>query len=205
MNLYEEIVHIPLFIHDPRKPGAGRTTRLTQSIDIAPTFLDLYGVEPPVEAEGRSLLQDGNREAAIFGYFGGAVNVTDGRYTYHRFPEDIRTQEVYQYTVMPAHLKQLFTPEELSGATLADPFGWTKRVPLLKVPVIERSPMYNNYGPGSLLEKETRLYDLEADPGQEKPLNNPAVEARMVGLMRGLMARNEAPVESYSRLALESA
>jgi arylsulfatase A-like enzyme len=204
MNLYEEIVHIPLFIHDPRKPGAGRTARLTQSIDIAPTFLDLYGVEPPVEAEGRSLLQDGNREAAIFGYFGGAVNVTDGRYTYHRFPEDIRTQEVYQYTVMPAHLKQLFTPEELSGATLADPFGWTKRVPLLKVPVIERSPMYNNYGPGSLLEKDTRLYDLEADPGQERPLNNPAVEARMVGLMRGLMARNEAPVESYSRLALES-
>jgi hypothetical protein len=105
---------------------------------------------------------------------------------------------------MPAHLKQLFTPEELSGATLADPFGWTKRVPLLKVPVIERSPMYNNYGPGSLLEKDTRLYDLEADPGQEKPLNNPAVEARMVGLMRELMARNEAPVESYSRLALES-
>jgi arylsulfatase A-like enzyme len=205
MNLYEEIVHIPLFIHDPRKPGAGRTKRLTQSIDIAPTFLDLYGVEPPAETEGRSLLSEGNREAVLFGYFGGAVNVSDGRYTYHRFPEDIGTQEIYQYTVMPAHLKQLFTPEELSGATLADPFGWTKRVPLLKVPVIERSPMYNNYGPGSLLERDTRLYDLEADPGQERPLDDPSIEARMVELMRGLMERNEAPTEAYSRLALESA
>jgi arylsulfatase A-like enzyme len=205
MNLYEEIVHIPLFIHDPRKPAVGRTERLTQSIDIAPTFLDLYGVEPPPETEGRSLLREGNREAVMFGYFGGAVNVTDGRHTYHRFPEDLRTQEVFQYTVMPAHLKQLFTPEELSGATLTDPFGWTKRVPLLKVPVIERSPMYNNYGPGSLLESDTRLYDLEADPGQERPLDDPSIEARMVKLMRGLMERNEAPAEAYSRLGLENA
>ena len=30
--------------------------------------------------------------------------------------------------------------------------------------------MYNNYGPGGLLENETRLYDLETDPGQEQPL-----------------------------------
>jgi hypothetical protein len=32
------------------------------------------------------------RDAAIFGYFGGAVNVTDGRYTYHRFPADLRSR-----------------------------------------------------------------------------------------------------------------
>jgi hypothetical protein len=98
----------------------------------------------------------------------------------------------------------LFTPEELSAATLAAPFNWTKQVPLLKVPVIERSPMYSNYGPGSLLESDTRLYDLKTDPGQERPLVDPAVEARMVGLMRGLMASNDAPSEAYSRLALGS-
>jgi len=204
MNMYEEIVHIPLFIHDPRSPGSSRTSRLTQSIDMAPTFLDLYGIEPPAETEGSSLLRDGGREAAIYGYFGGAVNVTDGRYTYHRFPTDLKTQEIYQYTVMPSHLNRLFTPEELSAATLAAPFNWTKQVPLLKVPVIERSPMYSNYGPGSLLESDTRLYDLKTDPGQERPLVDPAVEARMVGLMRGLMASNDAPSEAYSRLALGS-
>jgi hypothetical protein len=132
------------------------------------------------------------------------VNVTDGRYTYHRFPTDLKTQEIYQYTVMPSHLNRLFTPEELSAATLAAPFNWTKQVPLLKVPVIERSPMYSNYGPGSLLESDTRLYDLKTDPGQERPLVDPAVEARMVGLMRGLMASNDAPSEAYSRLALGS-
>ena len=202
MNMYEEIVHIPLFIHDPRSPATGRSSRLTQSIDMAATFLDLYGVEPPAEAEGRSLLRPGDREALIFGYFGGAVNVTDGRYTYHRFPEDLNAQEIFQYTVMPSHLNRLFTTEELSAATLAEPFNWTKQVPLLKVPVIERSPMYANYGPGALLESDTRLYDLETDPGQEKPLRDAGAEARMVGLMRGLMTTNDAPPEAYARLGL---
>ena len=130
------------------------------------------------------------------------MNVTDGRYTYHRFPEDLGGQEIYQYTVMPSHLNRLFTPEELSAATLAEPFNWTKRVPLLKVPVIERSPMYSNYGPGSLLESDTRLYDLEADPGQEKPLQDGEIETRMIDLMRGLMTLNDAPPEAYSRLGL---
>ena len=108
-------------------------------------------------------------KAALFGYFGGAVNVTDGRYTYHRFPADLRRQEIYQYTLMPTHIFAPFTPRGAGGrAALAEPFAFTKGATLLKVPVIERSPMYNNYGPGALIENDTRLYDLETDPGQEQ-------------------------------------
>ena len=202
MNMYEEIVHIPLLAHHPTRLRPGRSDRLTQSIDIAPTFLDFFGIAPPPEVEGRSLLKPNAREAAIFGYFGGAVNVTDGRYTYHRFPTDIAAQEIFQYTVMPTHIDRPFTPQELSAATLAKPFGWTKSVPLLKVPVTDRSPMYRNYGPGALIEKDTRLYDLRNDPGQVKPLDDAAAEARMVALMRGLMEKNEAPPEAFARLGL---
>lgn len=202
MNMYEEIVHIPLFIHDPRDPGPARVSRLTQSVDVGPTFLDLYGVAPPAETEGRSLLGKDEREALIFGYFGGAVNVTDGRFTYHRYPDDLKNQEIYQYTVMPTHITRPFTPEELSGATLAEPFTWTKDVPLLKVPVIERSPMFSNYGPGAMLENDTRLYDLATDPGQDRPLEDGAAEARMLGLMRELMTANDAPPEAFARLRL---
>ena len=168
MNLYEEIAHIPLFVHDPRAAAGGgsASAALTQTIDLAPTFLDLFGVAARAEMEGRSLLPllDGRRaarEAALFGYFGGAVNVTDGRYTYHRFPADLATQEIYQYTLMPTHIFEPFSPEELSQAEpCRSRFAFTKGAPLLKVPVIERSPMYDNYGPGALLENETRLYDL---------------------------------------------
>jgi arylsulfatase A-like enzyme len=200
MNMYEEIVHIPLFVHDPRRPSAGRTSRLTQSIDIAPSFLDIFEIEAPPEIQGHSLLKPGEREAMIFGYFGGAVNITDGRYTYHRFPADLAGQDLFQYTLMPTHLNRRFTPEELSTATLARPFGWTKSVPLLKIPVTERSPMYANYGPGALLENDTRLYDLSRDPGQERPIRDAAEEQRLMGLMAQAMTANEAPAEAYARL-----
>jgi arylsulfatase A-like enzyme len=210
MNMYEEIVHIPFFVHHPSRGRAGERRRaLTQTTDLAPTFLDLFGVAPAPEMQAKSVLPVLERDqelraAAIFGYFGGAVNVTDGRYTYHRYPADLKTQEIYQYTLMPTHLWERFTPEELAGASLAEPFPFTKGTPLLKVPVIERSPMYNNYGPGAFIESETRLYDLEQDPGQERPLQDQAVEARMARLMRELMLANDPPPEALRRLALEA-
>ena len=143
------------------------------------------------------------RKGAIFGYFGGAVNVTDGRYTYHRYPPDLPNQEIYQYTLMPTHIWARFTPEEMAGARLAEPMPFTKGTPLLKVPVIERSPMYNNYGPGALLEDETRLYDLEADPGQERPLQSASVERDLMALMSELMRANDAPAEAFERIGME--
>jgi arylsulfatase A-like enzyme len=207
MNLYEEIVHIPMFAHDPRRPRGGeRVSELTQVIDLAPSILDLFGVPVPAEMEGHNILPAQGpvpkRDGAIFGYFGGAVNVTDGRYTYHRFPADLRHQEVYQYTVMPTHIYSLFTPEELAQASLSEAFPFTKGSKLLRVPVIARSPMYNNYGPGAFIENDTRLYDLQADPGQDKPLRDPAQEQRMLALMAGLMAEDNAPPEAFRRLEI---
>jgi hypothetical protein len=209
MNMYEEIVHIPLFLHDPRQPkGAGdRRSALTQTIDLAPTFLGLFDVPPAAEMQGRSLLPllEADRllrRGALFGYFGGAINVTDGRYTYHRFPPDLRSQELYQYTLMPTHIWEPFTPEELAEASLARPMPFTKGAPVLKIPVIERSPMFDNYGPGALLESETRLYDLAVDPGQNTPLSAPEIERKMALLMRDLMCANDAPPEAYARIAI---
>ena len=138
----------------------------------------------------------------LFGYFGGAVNVTDGRYTYHRYPADLKTQEIYQYTLMPTHIFEPFSVEELSQASLAEPFPFTKGAKLLKVPVIQRSPFYNVYGPGAMIENDTRLYDLSADPGQEKPMQDAGVEARLEHVMVAMMADNQAPPEAFTRLGL---
>ena len=53
-----------------------------------------------------------------------------------------RPQEIYQYTLMPTHIFEPFSPEELRRRACAEPFPFTKGAKLLKVPVIERSPMY---------------------------------------------------------------
>jgi len=62
----------------------------------------------------------------MFGYFGGAVNVTDGRYTYHRYPEDLERQEIYQYTLMPTHIFGISHPRNWSQATLSEPLPFTR-------------------------------------------------------------------------------
>ena len=45
MPCYNEVAHIPLFLHDPgkRERAGTRCATLTQTIDIAPTLLDLFG------------------------------------------------------------------------------------------------------------------------------------------------------------------
>lgn len=211
MNLYQEIVHIPLFFHHPDHAASSgaRRASLTQTVDLARTFLDLFAVKPPAEMQGRSLLpllgtDTPNPDALLFGYFGGAVNVTDGRYTYHRFPPDLHKQDIYQYTLMPTHIFAPFSVEELAASQLAPPFGFTKGTPLLRVPITDKSPMYDMYGPGALLEDETRLYDLIADPGQNHPIHDPAQETRLADLMRRLMQQNEAPPEAFARLGLQA-
>jgi len=47
------------------------------------------------------------------------------------------------------------------------------------------------------------LYDLQSDSAQENPLNDPAIEQRMIALMVGLMQASEAPTEQYERLGLQ--
>jgi len=209
MNVYQEVAHIPLFLHDPRKSLRGvRCSSLTQSIDIAPTFLDLFGMERPREMEGLSLAEIAagarRREAAIFGYFGGAVNVTDGRFTYHRYPADLRSQDIYQYTLMPMHIFAPFSMEELSRASLVEPFPFSKGAKVLKVPVLERTPYYELHGPGAFLESDTRLYDVRQDPGQENPLSLPDKESRLIRTMCELMKANDAPKEVFERLEIDS-
>ncbi|MGI9302066.1 MAG: sulfatase [Gammaproteobacteria bacterium] len=211
MPCYEEVAHIPLMIHHPahREMAGTRRRALTQTMDLMPTFLDLHGLAPPPEVQGHSLLpllgEDIDlREAAIFGVFGSATNITDGRYTYFRYPRDMDEQDIYQYTLMTTQLKSRFPLAPLREATLAPPFGFSKGVPLLRIPTQpKRHPAAGQFlAPGFMQDADTVLYDLESDPMQNTPIQAPAVEARLEQLMAQLMRETEAPSEAFSRLAL---
>jgi arylsulfatase A-like enzyme len=54
-SLYQEQIHVPLVIRPPEAPGVGVVDTLAAVSDVAPTLLDLAGLPPLEEAEGRSL------------------------------------------------------------------------------------------------------------------------------------------------------
>jgi arylsulfatase A-like enzyme len=55
--LYDELLHIPLILHDPRvRHPVRRVSAQVRLVDVLPTLLDLAGATPPAETDGRSLL-----------------------------------------------------------------------------------------------------------------------------------------------------
>ena len=203
---YQELAHIPLIVHDPRAPDqAGRRRdALTQTYDLMPTLLDLFGVEPPPEVQGWSVLaENGNtREVAVYGMFGGPVGVCDGRYTYYLYPQDLYAPGLHEYTLMPMHMTSFFSAAEMQSAELVRPFEFTKDMPVMKIDALmdaRRIPMHDDK---RFHDTGTRLFDLESDPDQEKPFRDPDLETRLQeGLIR-VLAAHECPQEIYRRLGL---
>lgn len=197
---YNEIVHTPFFVWDPRSGvQAERRDELVQLIDVPPTLLDYFGVERPADMQGLSLeatVASGapTREAILYGAHGAHVNVTDGRYVYMRAPKESANQPLYDYTLMPTHMRSRFAVDELQNFELAEPFTFTKGCRTMKIPA--GSGLVNAYSYGSL------LFDLQNDPEQETPLVDDAVERRMIELLVEAMQANEAPPEQYERLNL---
>ncbi|AEQ51270.1 sulfatase [Pelagibacterium halotolerans] len=199
MPWLDETIHTPFFVWDPRSKIAGeRRKSLVQTIDIAPTLLDFFGLEPTVDMEGRPLAKtvaDDTpiREAGLFGNFGGHVSVTDGRYVYMRSCVDLKNAPLLEHTLMPTHMRSRFEPGEFSGVELVEGFKFTKGVPLM------RMQGWTIRGPW---EFGTLLYDLQTDPGQTNPLDNPELETRMANLLVDLMRANDAPDSQFRRLGL---
>jgi arylsulfatase A-like enzyme len=194
MPPYDEVVRTPLFIWDPRSGATGARSALVQTIDLPATILSLFDIPLPRDMRGCDLAQTiaddaPVREAALFGWHSQHVCVTDGRYVYMRAGSaEVPT---YEYTLMPTHMAWRFQPEELRGATLAEPFSFTKGCPVLKIPNRRAGTDY-----------PSMLFDTKSDPGEHNPLDDPALEKRMAALLAPLMRENDAPPEQLERLGL---
>lgn len=195
---YEELAHIPLFIWDPRCRAQGeRRASLVQTIDLAPTLLEFFGIARPPDMLGMPLRDTiaGDtpvREAGLFGVFGGQVNVTDGRYVYMRGPASPDNVPLQEHTLMPTVMRGPFGIEVLSDLELAEPFAFTKGCRVLQF-------AGRSWG----RPHETLLFDVENDPAQEHPLLDAGVEAMMQRHLLRLMAQCDAPPTQYERLGLK--
>lgn len=196
MPWFNELVHLPMFLWDPRSGRRGEVDeRLAQTIDIPLTLLDFFGVDATADMLGHPLAdQSPARESALFGIHGGHVNVTDGRYVYMRSADSPSNRPLEEFTLMPTHMRAPFAVGELSAWTPAEPFSFTKDLRTIRV---ETSAMWlNSWHHG------TMLFDLETDPGQLEPIADDDVELRMAALLVEAMRDADAPASQFARLGL---
>lgn len=198
---YDAVACKPLFVYDPRCQREGeRCSRLVQTHDLPASLLEYFGLARPADMQG-AVLRDTiandvpAREAGLFGTFGGHVNVTDGRYVYMRAPVRPDNRPLYNYTLMPTHMTRRFAIEELRTGEQAGPFPFTKGAPVMRYE--GRAFMQDAHSLGHL------LFDLEVDPHQKRPLQDDALQARMIDLLLCQMRANDAPPEQYERLGLK--
>lgn len=208
MPAYDEIVRIPLIVKPPRgmARAGSRVSALTQSIDLMPTFLDYFDCPPPPHVHGRSLrpsVERGEpvRQDGIFGYFGNATNITDGRHVYMRMPVNEGAGPLHAYTAMPVGgLNSWFPRSQHDRMEMGRYFGHTYNMPLYKIPsggsIPRALPGQPSYRGRHL------LYDLVNDPAQQRPLNDPQLAARFVERIVHHLSACEAPAEQYVRLGL---
>lgn len=193
---YNELVHLPMFLRDPRNAQEGtRRDDLSQTIDIAPTLLAFFGLPATPDMQGRDLagVSEGP-EAALFGIHGGHVNVTDGRHVYMRASATRENSPIEDFTLMPTHMRSRFSVAELADWEAAEPFSFTKGLRTMRVDA--GGFRINPWQHGTL------LFDLESDPGQLHPIVDDDAELRMIGLLVDQMRRNDAPAGQFERLGL---
>ncbi len=202
---YEEVAHTPFFVWDPRskKQGERRQSLVQPCLDLPVTLLRYFGLEPTDDMLGQDLAQtivDDTpvRDSAIFGSFGGHANVTDGRYVYMRGCASEDNRPLFEYTHMPTHMFHRFSPAELADIQLAEPFSFTKGCRTMKIASQGKMPG----GEKVRRDMRTMLFDVQNDPEQKTPLQNPDVEATMIAHLVRHMNACDAPAEQYQRLGL---
>lgn len=199
MPMYNEISNTPLFIWDPRHGVKGEhRSALVQCIDLPATLLNFFGQQPTKDMMGKDLApviarDEKIRDYAIYGMFGGHVNITDGNYVYMKAPAAQENQPCFEYTLMPTDMNDRKPIKQLQAATLAKPFSFTKEMPVLKLPA---GVYFSAHKFGDM------LFDVQADPLQLTPVQNAEKEQEMRRALVREMAAAGAPEEQYERLGL---
>ncbi|EOH8196187.1 sulfatase [Enterobacter hormaechei] len=202
MPVYNEIANTPFFIRDPRSREHGvRRQVLAQTIDIPATLLDYFNLPRPATMTGRPLGEAVAhdrpvRDYALFGYFGGHINITDGNFVYMRCPREEGKDSLYEYTLMPTRIDSMFNVSELQNITLHPGFDFTQGVQVMRIPAT-----FGYLNPWRFGDK---LFDLHADPGQMVSLADSEKTLHYAQAMRAMMQAHDAPSELFARFELDT-
>ncbi len=202
-TLLDDVARTPLFISDPRSRRQGRCDCLVQTIDLAPTVLDYFGLDIPEDMLGKVLKdtiaeEKPVRESALMGVHGVQIACTTGDHTFILAPRE-ENKPLYNYTLMPTHMRSRYPVGELQTASLREPFSFTKGCPLLKT---EDYDYYNDRPADGKHNFKTQLFDMRTDPQQLKPIADSEMEQYFRTQIIRHMQENDAPAEQYIRMGL---
>lgn len=218
--LYQDIARTPLLIQHPDIVPGSVFTPLVQMPDITSTILQAMGIEVPAEMHGQSLVPLWNlslrceggihdRDAIIFGVFGGALYCTDGEWLLVKKPVEGNVP-LYWYT-RSYYMNWDFGQKNLYADS-------QKRLDIWDG---ERFPVqYENAHPGHaaptliLDEKQSRakvpyledeLYHIVSDHGQLREVSREAGQTleQLKQTASRIMRRVNAPSEQWQRLGLD--
>ena len=201
MPVYNEIANTPFFIRDPRCKAEGvRRSALAQTVDIPATLLDYFDVTRPPSMTGKPLLpavQDDTpiRDYAMFGYFGGHINITDGNYVYMRCPREAGKENLYEYTLMPTRIDSMFKTSELTDIRIHPGFDFTLGAQVMQIPAT-----FGYLNPWRFGDK---FFDLKNDPRQMHSLHDEKRTLQFASAIAEEMRRHDAPSELYTRFELD--
>ena len=139
---YEESSNVPLIIFDPRHSSSGKKLRsaaLTANIDMAPTILELAGLEVPAEMDGVSLLPLLDNPKAAVRETAALINVW-GPQAAHSY--GVVTRD-YKYVYWPYEAGELEPTEELYHLA-KDPGELTNLAPLKGTELQQMRAVYDD-------------------------------------------------------------
>ena len=205
--VYSELGRIPLMV---RWPGqAPRDIEaLTTSVDLHATIADLFGASVDHPTHGTSLLPliDGRassvREFALFGYWGGHVGITDGRYRYLRgcgesnFPLSVWSNR-WSTMPVPQFPELRLAPPDLRAELRTMP---RTEVPVIRQPYQagDRLPFWVPHPSPSA----SHLFDVEVDPGEMEDRAGSALEGERIEALASELRRIEAPADLLERVGV---
>jgi arylsulfatase A-like enzyme len=198
--VYNVLANTPLFIWDPESPRMGEHIgALTSAVDLYSTILDALGVGDGQRVHSQSLLPllkgdtQIHRETALFGYWGTAVNITDGQYTYLHPSRPERPSYCFSTSMM--NPDSFFTPPEPETEAESVPGLPYADTPVWKFPGTTDSQL-----------GERGLYDVTEDWYQTDNLapGEPETVAAFQELLGSVLTEYDAPATLYERLGLEA-
>lgn len=198
--MYDEVIHTPFFIYDPRAAQArGRRRSVAQTVDIAPTLLAYFHLGFGTETDGRDLApvvrsDEKVHDTILFGIHGGQVNLYDGRYCYMKSSVDGRLP-VYQETLMPTNMRGFVGSENIDQAELVDGGRYSNYHKVLRIPVPSFGGRHN---------MDTVVYDKKKDPGQQQPLRDEELIRTMDEKLKQAMRAVDAPLWQLERMGFAS-